>query len=164
MPEVTSLKTMAERDSHPLFCPLFQGFKLKCLRDWKSRKTSASETPRTASHAECGGRDPAFLLPNAAQSQPCSGEGEAQSKRLCFLRGTWRVWALASGTLGCQCQLYILLTITSPSLSFLIRNVEIIRERTPQKLCAHGMKCRGKSLAQGSGSAKRGPSAGARTS
>lgn len=66
----------------------------------------------------------------------------------------WRLWAFASGKLGCPYQLRMLLTLASISLSFLLGTVE-----TPisQRLHAHRMRCRGKSLIQGCGSAKRHP-------
>ena len=70
------------------------------------------------------------------------------------------MWAFASGNLGCQRQLCVLSTVASPGLSFLVHTVELTVAQTPQRLHAHGMRCRGKALVQGSGSAERGPSPG----
>lgn len=93
-------------------------------------------------------------------SQPCSRdrwEAGTQGVRLCFLRVSmenvgFKIWQTrlpmpAPYTLDCNFS----------QSRFLICKVEIIIARTSQKLCAHGMRCRGKTLTQGSGSTKRGP-------
>ena len=143
--------------------PWSEVHKLKLLGDWKNRETTSGRPPQSAYLARCIWQDLAFLLPSAKartgrpQAQPYCGQWPKETGRT-FRMAARRRRAFATGKLGCPYQLHILLTGASPSLSFPHCTVE-----TPQRLHARGMRCRGSSLIQGSGSAQRGPSPGVRS-